>query len=714
MPSLTRAFSLPDRLAAKSDPDLIGRDEEHFALIERTLERRTSETAERLAALLRAAGGSGQHALERDLEIHRLNSRLTLLRRYGIDLCLGRIVVAGDPDPLYIGRMGLGGDDGSRLLVDWRAPAAEPFFAATHAEPRGLVSRRRYRWTHGRVTDYWDEVFTGDGLGNTAALDDQSAFIASLGASRSPQMRDVLATIQHDQDAIIRADSRGALVVDGGPGTGKTVVALHRAAYLLYAEPRLRRGGGVLFVGPHTAYLRYVDDILPSLGEESVMICTLQDLVPESETARNQEEHSAAADLKSSARLVAAVDRAVDGYEQPPTRSLRLTTPWGDATVTAHEWAEAFASAQPDTPHNDARDEVWEKLLDLVVETFDPDEVPVRALRSTLQKEQSLRDAFADAWPVLDPVAVVARLWSSPDHLRSCAPWLTDADVDALGRHRPTAWTRYDLPLIDAARQRVGDPQAVSRRRERAAIADAERRMRDEVIDHLIASDDSELNVMSILRGQDAQNSLEDEGALPAIDSDSFAGPFAHIIVDEAQELTDAQWQMLLRRCPSRSFTIVGDRAQARHGFAESWTERLERVGLRRIRHATLSINYRTPGEVMDDAEPVIRALLPDANVPTSIRRNGVPVTYGSAADRHGVLERWLAEHPTGTACVIGDPGFPATGRVRSLSSESVKGLEFDLVVLMTAAGSADTVEEAVDRYVSMTRATQQLIVLTR
>ena len=193
----------------------------------------------------RAAGGAGTAALERDQEVHRLTARLRALRRFGLDLCLGHMVGADTGETVYVGRLGLSDRDGRRLLVDWRSPAAEPFFGATHANPMGLSSRRRYRWKRGRVSDYWDEVFTADGYdGHSATLDDQSAFIASLGSTRSARMRDVLGTIQADQDAIIRAGSRGALVVDGGPGTGKTVVALHRAAYLLYSDPRLheRRG----------------------------------------------------------------------------------------------------------------------------------------------------------------------------------------------------------------------------------------------------------------------------------------------------------------------------------------------------------------------------------------------------------------------------------------------------------------------------------------
>jgi DNA helicase IV len=218
---------------------------------------------------------------------------------------------------------------------------------------------------------------------------------------------------------------------------------------------------------------------------------------------------------------------------------------------------------------------------------------------------------------------------------------------------------------------------------------------------------------MSMLRGHDLQGVLADVAALPSADPDLLAGPYAHVEVDEAQELTDAEWQMLLLRCPSRSFTVVGDRAQARHGFTESWQERLGRVGLDRIELASLTVNYRTPEEVMAEAEPVIRAVLPDANVPTSIRSGGVPVVHGSAADLGSILDTWLAEHADGIACVIGDPAFRATSRVRSLTPELSKGLEFDLVVLVDPEAFGEGVEGAVDRYVAMTRATRQLVILT-
>ncbi|WP_353814867.1 RNA polymerase recycling motor ATPase HelR [Agromyces sp. SYSU T00266] len=744
------AFDLPDRLAVKAGPDLIADDDAHFARIAESLDDAIADLGARLDRVRRAPGRSGHAALERDLEVHRLAARLKTLRRFSLDLCLGRIVpatagaagaggaerAARSAEPVYIGRLGLTDRDGRRLLVDWRAPAAEPYFAATHADPMGVASRRRYRWTRGRVTDYWDEVFTPGvfdadadadadaGAGAAAvALDDQSAFIASLGSSRSPRMRDVLSTIQSDQDAIIRAGSAGALVVDGGPGTGKTVVALHRAAYLLYEDPRLRgHRGGLLVVGPHEPYLAYVADVLPSLGEEGVQTCTLRDLVPDGASAA-VETDPVSLRLKSSTRLVDAVERAVRYYEEPPSEELLVETPWCDIRVAAGDWALAFDAAAPGSTHNEARDEVWGDLLDRLVEQVDERDAPSAQVRTWLARSAELRTAFRRAWPVLDPAGVVADLWSVPAYLRWCAPWLASDEVDALQRADARAWTTADLPFLDAARLRIGDPEASARRRAREAALARRRQRMDDVVDYLIGADDSELGLMSMLRGDDAAVSLVDEAELPALDRDELAGPFAHVIVDEAQELTDAEWTMLLRRCPSRSLTIVGDRAQARHGFTESWEERLGRLGFRDVDVAPLTINYRTPTEVMAEAEPVIRSAIPDANVPTSVRSTGVPVTRARVSELGSIVDGWLAANADGIAAVIGEAGAVAAtarpvsadapSRVRSLTPELAKGLEFDLVVLVEPERFGDGIEGAVDRYVAMTRATQRLVILT-
>ncbi|MGW6873491.1 RNA polymerase recycling motor ATPase HelR [Streptomyces xanthophaeus] len=713
-PLTTSAFDLPEHLSPKADPALIGGDERHFAAISQSLEQAVAEVSDSREAARRAPGGKGREAMDRDAEIHRLTARLRTLRRFGLDLCLGHFVRADDPEPVYVGRLGLTDSEGRRVLVDWRSPAAEPFFAATHANPMGLASRRRYRWTRGRIGDYWDEVFTADGLEGHAALDDQSAFIASLGGNRSARMRDVLATIQADQDAVIRAGSRGALVVDGGPGTGKTVVALHRAAHLLYSDPRLgHRRGGVLFVGPHQPYLAYVADVLPSLGEEGVQTCTLRDLVAEGAGAGTETDPRVAL-LKASADMVKAIEPAVRIYEEPPTEGMTVSSHWSDIWLSAADWAAAFEAVEPGTPHNEARDQIREELLTILIDK-DDSEAPPELLRTSLLQDRELIRTLNRAWPMLDAADLVADLWSVPAYLRKCAPWLGPDEVRALQRKDAHAWTVSDLPLLDAARQRLGDAEASVRARRNEASLAAERARRSDAIDSLLQNmqiDESE-GAMGMLHGRDLQDTLIDDSALATAEPDLLAGPFAHVIVDEAQELTDAEWQMLLLRCPSRSFTVVGDRAQARNGFTDSWQERLERAGLDRIQVASLSINYRTPQEVMAEAELVIRAALPDANVPTSIRSSGVPVAHGSVADRDAILEAWLAEHADGIACVIGDPTFRATSRVRSLTPQLSKGLEFDLVVVIDPETFGEGIEGAVDRYVAMTRATQRLVVLT-
>ncbi len=709
------AFDLPGRLAAKADPALIAGDERHFAAIAESLEQSIAELSGRLDAERQAPGGIGQAAMDRDMEVHRLAARLRALHRFGLDLCLGRIVEEGNPEPTYIGRLGLTDSGGRRLLVDWRSPAAEPFFGATHANPMGLASRRRYRWTRGRISDYWDEVFTPDGLEGHAALDDQSAFIASLGGSRSGRMRDVLGTIAADQDAIIRAGSRGALVVDGGPGTGKTVVALHRTAYLLYSDPRLgHRRGGVLFVGPHQPYLAYVSDVLPSLGEEGVQTCTLRDLVAEGAAAAAETDPDVAR-LKSSADMVKAIEAAVRFYEEPPAEPMTVETPWSDIWLSAGDWAEAFGAPEPGTPHNEARGQIWDELITILMDKHHGD-APEHLLRRSLMQNDELRTTFSRAWPLVEAADLVADLWSVPAYLRMCAPWLSPEQVRQLQRRDPQAWTVSDLPLLDAARHRLGDPETSRRKRRHDAAVAAEREQMARVVDDLIEAADDEYGVglVMMLRGEDFKDALVDEAALPGTDRDLLAGPFAHIVVDEAQELTDAEWQMLMLRCPSRSFTIVGDRAQARHGFAESWRERLERIGLDQISLACLSINYRTPEEVMAEAEPVILAVLPDANVPVSIRATGLPVVHGPASDLGSILGAWLAAQAEGVACVIGDPAFRATSRVRSLTPELSKGLEFDLVILVDPETFGTGIEGAVDRYVAMTRTTQRLVILTR
>jgi len=411
---------------------------------------------------------------------------------------------------------------------------------------------------------------------------------------------------------------------------------------------------------------------------------------------------------------VHAIELAVRFYEKPPATGMTVETHWSDIQLSADDWARAFEAPEPGTPHNEARDQIFGELAAILADKHDGD-VPDDLMRKSLLQNRELSAALNRAWPLLWAADLVGDLWSVPAYLRLCAPWLSPGDVQKLQREHAEAWTVSDLPLLDAARQRLGDPDASRRERQRVAVEAAEREQMARVVDDLIEAADDEYGagLVTMLRGEDFETALIDQAALPSTDPDQLAGPFAHVVVDEAQELTDAEWQMLLLRCPSRSFTIVGDRAQARHGFTESWRQRLERVGFDRITLSGLTINYRTPEEVMAEAAPVIRAVLPDANVPASIRSSGVPVVHGSAGERDAILAAWLAANAEGIACVIGDPAFRPAPRVRSLTPELAKGLEFDLVVLIDPETFGTGIEGAVDRYVAMTRATQRLVILT-
>ncbi len=556
------------------------------------------------------------------------------------------------------------------------------------------------------------------------SLDDQSAFVASLSGARTGRMRDVLSTIRSDQDAIIRAGARGALVVEGGPGTGKTVVALHRAAYLLHEQSRsgLSRGN-LLLVGPHRPYLDYVADVLPALGEHSVQTATVADLAAAGLGGLADladETDSEVARLKSTVEMVEAIEAGVRFYEQPPEASMLVQSEWVGLRITRADWAESFTSVEAGTPHNEAHAQIRETLVEILIEKAS-DDVPSDHLRAELLTDPELRRTLYRAWPMLRPDELVGDLWTVPAYLRLCAPWLSTEQIRLLQRTDPQSWTSADLPLLDAARLRLGDAERarVSQRRKAERAAELERRRM--VIDEVVAANDDPEGVAPMLRHRDLQEALLDPSTEdgPGIAGPRLAGTFGHIIVDEAQELTDSQWLMLLRRCPSGSLTVVGDRAQSRRDFDESWAERLHRAGLSpgRVSQVGLSINYRTPSEVMDAAAPVIRSVRPDANVPESVRSSGVPVEYGRIDDLSVVIADWLAEHSEGVACVISAPGaalpdVPASDRVRSLSPADAKGLEFDLVVLVDPESLGSGVTGAVDRYVAMTRATQHLVVL--
>ncbi|UQE76543.1 AAA family ATPase [Gordonia sp. PP30] len=699
MPAGSSHFRLPASLARKTVASLIDGDDAHFAAVDAAVSAQAGAVSDRLDTLRAIPARAGREAVERDAEIRTLTARLALLRRRGADLCLGRMTGA-DGSLVYLGRLGVTGRDGRELLLDWRTPAAAPFFAASRATPSGLVARRRYRWSGGRVVDYWDEALTDEGLVHGGALDAESSFLASLADARTTRMRDVLATLAADQHAIIRDDSPGTLVVDGGPGTGKTVVALHRAAYLLYADPRVGAArGGVLFVGPTDRYLAYVADVLPDLGEEGTRFATIGDLVPEGRSAGPDTDREVAA---AKSRLTGAIERAVAFYEEPPAEPVVVESGGTNVEVTPADWALAFDGVEPGTPHNEARPAILDALVEVLSARHDT--LPLTGLRAEI----------ARAWPLLDARDVIADLWTVPAYLRYCAPALSDREVRLLRRADGYAWTRADLPLLDAARHRLGDADALARERRRDAETAEQRRVMADVLDELVAADDDREGLVQQFSFGGMAALTTDYSGLPDAEPDRLAGPFAHVVVDEAQELTDAEWAMLRRRCRASGFTVVGDRAQARGGFAESWEERLRRCGLRNIRVARLGLNYRTPREVMDVAAREIIRVLPDANVPDSVRGTGRPVRECSLAEVPVVLDEWLAEHD-GVSCVIATPevlaSIPERPRVVALDPAGTSGLEFDLVIVCAPASFGDGLPGAVSRYIAMTRATGELVI---
>lgn len=701
-------------------------DDAHLERLSAALESDIAVLERRLERTLAHQTGDAQGRIEREAGVDQARRRLRTLRGFRRDAVLGRMTRADGSAPVYVGRLGISGPDGRPLLVDWRSAVAAPFFTATRADPQGLASRRRYRWSGGRIRDYWDEILVDGPLREDESPDDESALLASLGEARTGRMGNVLSTLAADQDAIIRADSRLPLVVDGGPGTGKTVVALHRAAYLLYSDPRLREGGGgVLFVGPHHPYLHYVADVLPSLGEDGVRTCTLTDMVPEGADAVPESDPEVAA-LKGSRALLEAIDPAVGLYEEPPAEPYELDTEWWRVVLEREDWEEVFAAVDPGTPHNLAREELWEELTELVTAklALHLEEPPdLEEVRRALGQDPELVRLMHRAWPLLHASDVVGDLFEVPAYLRLSAPGLTEEQVQLLQRAEPRAWTQADLPLLDAARHRLGDPGAEERHRQHLA---AQRETVEEVeltLDELIASDSSEMLELSMLRGADMRAALAAATPLEIPPPDTLAGPFTHVVVDEAQELDDAQWAMILRRCPSRSLTLVGDRAQAAHPFPGTWEQRLRQVGIDRVERSTLTLNYRTPAEIMEHAAGEIHAAVPEATVPASIRRTGIPVRHGRVAQLEQVVQEWLRAHRDGTVAVITAVGLavpglatalPELSRVQVLDPQLAKGLEFDLVVLVDPETFGQGIEGAVARYVASTRATLELVVLER
>ncbi|KRD41710.1 AAA family ATPase [Cellulomonas sp. Root930] len=709
-----------------------------------------AQTRARLADVRREGpSGSPQNRSERDAFATLYEDRIAQLEAVEERLVFGRLDL-DDDTRRYIGRLGLTDTEQTQLLTDWRAPAAQAFYRATAAHPDGVV-RRRHVVTRGRsVTSVEDEVLdldllTEDSGSRLSGLSGEGALLAGLAAGRTGRMGDIVATIQGEQDAIIRSELGGALVVQGGPGTGKTAVALHRAAYLLYAHRRMLERSGVLLVGPSRTFLRYIDQVLPSLGETGVVTTTIAELYPGIQATATEDE--AVAELKGRALWAQVVARAVRDRERIPAQPVHIRVDGHDLVIRPNEIASAMARARRNhKPHNQARISFVRDMLGRLAEQYVlqlGQEVPsdergeiVEELRTT----REIRVALNLAWMPITPQKLVADLWSKPHRLASAAPQLSERERAMLVRDADAPWTPADVPILDEAAELLGEDDQAARAEARAA---ADRRTSELAYARQVLESTGSSGMVSaeMLADRFATTGPTLTTAERAAADRSWT--YGHVVVDEAQELSAMAWRSLLRRVPTRSLTIVGDVAQTTAtAGARSWAAQLDPVLRSSWRLNELTVNYRTPAEVADTARRVAVA----ANLPVSALTSAREVDDSLVVERTADVVAAVAERTEklvaevtdstgagriaviavdGRLAAIGDAlraaGLrPALGTGTSaadldaplvvLSPREAKGLEFDVVVLVEPAEVIEA--SAGDLYVAMTRPTRALHVL--
>lgn len=715
------------------------------------------EEKERQLAAVRRTGpqGSLQNHSERDAFASLYEDRLAQL--YAVDdrLVFGRLDLdaereGGADEQRYIGRIGLTTEDHERLLVDWRAAEAGAFYQATAAH-RGRVRRRRHLMLRGReVRDLEDDILDPTLLGEDGVrADAQGALLAAVTARRTGRMGDIVATIQAEQDEVIRAPLPGAVVVQGGPGTGKTAVALHRAAYLLYTHRERLARSGVLIVGPSTAFMRYIERVLPSLGETGVVMSSLGTLMPGVRAVPERDLDAAA--VKGRLDMVDAVAHAVAQRQRLLVEPRRLMIDGTAVKLKPAMVRRARDKARATRkPHNEARvtfvkilvRELAEKLRKKLEKSSG---TPVQRdlLLEDVRTSRDVRIALNLCWMPLTPEKLIGDLLTREDLLRAAAPWLSDVEVGALLRPADAPWTEADVPLLDEAAELLGRLETPGRGGEsaaqhernlenaRASLENMHQTLADLGVDGVVDAEQlAAANEARGVRRTTAETAAHDR-----------TWTYGHVVVDEAQELSPMQWRLLARRCPMKSFTIVGDIAQSsRRDAAGSWASVLAPEFGDRWRLEELTVNYRSPARVMRWAAQVARAAGLEVSHPRAVRegdhrprlvtepggdvaalaldaveveRDRVPEALTAViapAERTGELltalrERW------GEAAVDTAP-LPGVEIVVATPWET-KGLEFDTVVLVSPERIvADARGVVGDLYVAMTRATQSLSVV--
>ncbi|MDR1187290.1 MAG: AAA family ATPase [Bifidobacteriaceae bacterium] len=713
------------------------------------------QAGERLAAVkVSRAGGSPQNRSERDAFATHHADRLAQLESVEDRLVFGALTM-DNAERRHIGRIGLQDEDLAPLLTDWRAPAAEPFYQAT-PNHRLAVARRRHITTAGRrVTGVEDELLdleAASGILDSEAVEltGEGALMAALAAGRTGRMNDIVATIQAEQDRIIRSDLAGALVVQGGPGTGKTAVALHRAAYLLYTHRDRLAGSGVLIVGPSRIFLRYIDRVLPSLGETGVVATTMADLVPGFSAAAVERPEVAA--IKGRLEMVEVVRRAVAERQRLPRRDISLPVLGRDLVLRRSDVADARALARTTSkPYNLARQTFVRELLSRLARQFaeqsgkDLRGADLAEVIQDLRSSRDVRVAINLCWMPMTPTRLLEDLYAKPHLLDHCAPRLSASDRSALARPVGSRWTVSDVPLIDEAAELLGEDDAAAQAEARHA---ALRQQRDVEYAGLVLAQQGGSALVSAEQLADRFAAAGPSLTLAERAGGDRTWAYGHIVIDEAQELTPMDWRSLLRRCPARSLTIVGDSGQTRSpGATGSWDATLDPVlGRDAWRFEELTVNYRTPAAVVSAAQDMARAVgLPVGNdvaardVPNSLME--CPAA-DPVAEAVALAQRRLPRGETGRIVVIatgaalqavraGVAEAPAlAGKVAPaglnpldyplavLDPSQVKGLEFDEVIIVdpaavAAAAGVDTDFDrrtgAADLYVAMTRPTRRL-----
>ncbi|MFE0811336.1 HelD family protein [Streptomyces sp. NPDC058848] len=696
-----------------------------------------------------AQGNTPQQArLERDILVAERSGLLAALNAVDGSLCFGRIDLASGTGH-HIGRIGLRADDAERtpVLIDWRADVARPFYLATGHTPMGLRRRRHIASEGRRVTALHDE-FLDVGDETRTGHEDPSGdavLLAALNSARTGRMGDIVQTIQADQDRIIRAPHRGVLVVEGGPGTGKTAVALHRAAYLLYEHRELLAKRAVLIVGPNPAFLGYIGEVLPSLGETGVLLATVGELFPGVKaTATDTPEAAAVKGRADMADVLAEVVRDRQALPDPviTIEHDREILMLDDGLVgVARERTRAAK-----LPHNVAREHFEGHILNTLTELYaerigtDPfdgssllDASDVTQIRDEIAENPEVWSAIDQLWPRLTPHRLVADFLAAPE------PFLPAEDAAAVRRPVTRHWTVADVPLLDEAAELLGVDDRIARtraERERAAqIAYAQGVLDVSYASRTYEFEDKDEEDAEVLLAHDIidaerfaeRQEAEDHRSAAERAAADRTWAFGHIIVDEAQELSPMAWRLLMRRCPTRSMTLVGDPAQtAEAAGVGSWSRILAPYVEDRWEHTRLGVNYRTPAEIMDVAAAVVRAEDPAFAPPSSVRSTGVRPWIRATGDLPAAvadavreltpeegrlaviapreLHRALAARLDGVTAGA-EPDLTHT--VVLLDPRQSKGLEFDSVLVVEPGRYGTS-----DLYVALTRATQRLGVL--